>query len=50
MKEMVKENHTLNHGIDECCSIAESMIDEIHQIVIPESVRSCLPAEGIKAL
>ncbi len=39
MKEMDKDNRTsLNHGIDECCSIAESMIDEIHQIVIPESV------------
>jgi hypothetical protein len=44
MKEMVKENHTLNHGIDECCSIAESMIDEIHLIAAPES--SVMPASG----
>jgi hypothetical protein len=36
MKEMVKENHASNHGIDECCSIAESMIDEIHHIAIQE--------------
>ena len=36
MKEMVKENRALNHGIDECCSIAESMIDEIHHIAIQE--------------
>lgn len=44
MKEIAKENHTLNHGIDECCSIAESMIDEIHQIGIPES--AVMPASG----
>ena len=37
MKEMVKEDHALNHGIDECCSIAESMIDEIHHIAIQET-------------
>jgi hypothetical protein len=37
MKEMVKENHGSNHGVDECCSIAESMMDEIHHIAIPES-------------
>jgi hypothetical protein len=44
MKEMVKENRALNHGIDECCSIAESMIDEIHQIVLPES--AIIPTSG----
>lgn len=44
MKEMVKENHALSHGIDECCSIAESMIDEIHLIAIPET--SAVPASG----
>ena len=44
MKEMVKENHALSHGIDECCSIAESIIDEIHQIEVPES--SVIPASG----
>jgi hypothetical protein len=44
MKEIVEDNHTLNRGIEECCNIAESMIDEIHQIVIPESV--ILPAGG----
>jgi len=37
MKEMVKENHGANHGTDECCSIAESMIDEIHHIAIQET-------------
>ncbi len=44
MKEMVKENYTLNHGIDECGNIAESMIDDIHQIVIPES--TIMPTSG----
>ena len=37
MKEMVKENHGSNRGIDECCSIAESIIDEIHHIAIQET-------------
>ena len=41
---MIEDNHTLNRGIEECCIIAESMIDEIHQIVIPESV--ILPTGG----
>jgi hypothetical protein len=44
MKEIVEDNHTLNRGIEECCNIAESMIDEIHQIVIPERV--ILPTGG----
>jgi len=35
MKEIVKRNCiTLDHGMNECCNIAESMIEEIHQIVI----------------
>ena len=38
MKEIVKRNCTaLDHGMNECCNIAESMIDEIHQIVILKS-------------
>jgi hypothetical protein len=37
MKEMVKDNHGSNHGTDECYSIAESMIDEIHHIAIQET-------------
>jgi hypothetical protein len=38
MKEIDDRNRaTSDHGIDECCSIAESMIEEIHQIVILES-------------
>jgi len=37
MKEVVKENRSaLDHGMDECCNIAESMIEEIHQIALPE--------------
>ncbi len=37
MKEVIKENRfTLDRGMDECCSIAESMIEEIHQIAMPE--------------
>lgn len=44
MKEMVKDNQGSIHGIDECCNIAESMIDEIHHIAIPES--SAISASG----
>ena len=44
MKEMIKDNHGSNHGIDECCSIAESMIDEIHHIAIQEKASS--PSRG----
>ena len=37
MKEVVKENRSVpDIGMDECCSIAESMIEEIHQIAVPE--------------
>ncbi len=37
MKEVVKENHfALDRSMEECCSIAESMIEEIHQISMPE--------------
>ena len=37
MKEVVKENRSApDRGMDECCSIAESMIEEIHQIALPE--------------
>jgi hypothetical protein len=43
MKEIVKENHPApDPGMDECCSIAESMIEEIHQIALPE--RCILPS------
>jgi hypothetical protein len=36
MKEVVKENcSSLDRGMDECCNIAESMIEEIHQISLP---------------
>ena len=39
MEEISKEcQNSLNHGMDECCSIAESMIDEIHQISVHESI------------
>ncbi|NTV27177.1 MAG: hypothetical protein HGA93_00600 [Methanothrix sp.] len=38
MKEIVKRNcAALDHGMNECCNIAESMIEEIHQIVILKS-------------
>jgi UDP-N-acetylmuramyl pentapeptide synthase len=37
MKEVVEEDSfALDRGMDECCSIAESMIEEIHQIALPE--------------
>jgi hypothetical protein len=37
MKEVIKYNRSaLDHGMDECCNIAESMIEEIHQIALPE--------------
>jgi hypothetical protein len=37
MKEVTKDNRSaLDRGMDECCSIAESMIEEIHQIAVPE--------------
>jgi len=36
MKEVVKENCSpRDRGMDECCNIAESMIEEIHQIALP---------------
>ena len=39
MKEIDERNHaTLDNGNDECCSIAESMIEEIHQNEIQESI------------
>ena len=44
MKEMVKDNRGSNHGIDECCSIAESMIDDIHHIAIQE--KASRPSRG----
>ena len=37
MEKVVKENRSaLDRGMDECCNIAESMIEEIHQIALPE--------------
>ena len=37
MKEVVKENSSSSdRGMDECCNIAESMIEEINQIALPE--------------
>jgi hypothetical protein len=37
MKEVVKENQSaLDRGMDECCNIAQSMIEEIHMIALPE--------------
>jgi len=36
MEEVIKDNgHAPDHGMDECCNIAESMIEEIHQIALP---------------
>jgi hypothetical protein len=38
MKEISKDNSALQEpSLDECCSIAESMMEEIHQIIIPEN-------------
>jgi hypothetical protein len=37
MKEVIKENRFApDSGMDECCTIAESMIEEIHLIAVPE--------------
>jgi hypothetical protein len=37
MKEVVKENRSsLDRRMDECCNIAESMIEEINMIALPE--------------
>jgi len=37
MKEVIIGNRSaLDRGMDECCSIAESMIEEIHQNAVPE--------------
>ncbi len=36
MKEIIKGNVPANRGSDECCSIAESMIEEIHLITVHE--------------
>jgi hypothetical protein len=38
MKETVKDNRIPSDDPDECCSLAESMMEEIHQIMIPDSV------------
>jgi hypothetical protein len=36
MNEVVKENGcSMDRGMDECCNIAESMIEEINLIVMP---------------
>jgi|GEM_PF-583225 len=38
MKEIIKENVSGEEpSLDECCSIAESMMEEIHQIMIPDN-------------
>ena len=36
MKEVIQDKVcTPDRGMDECCNIAESMIEEIHQIALP---------------
>lgn len=45
MKETVKENRIPLDDPDECCSLAESMMEEIHQIMIPDSVAAS-PGSG----
>jgi len=36
MKEVVQDKVcTSDRGMDECCNIAESMIEELHQIALP---------------
>ena len=38
MKEITKENSSQEKPFqDECCNIAESMMEEIHQIMIPDN-------------
>jgi len=36
-------------GTDECCLIAESMIDELHQITISERIATPRVAEGTES-
>ncbi|MDM7934629.1 MAG: hypothetical protein QUS08_04480 [Methanothrix sp.] len=37
MKEIfIEGKEAPEQGLDECCSIAESMLEEIHQIILPE--------------
>lgn len=36
MKEIIRGNVPMNGGSDECCNIAESMIEEIQLITIHE--------------
>lgn len=45
MKKINKDWSTgSNPGTDECCLIAESMIEELHQIAVPE--RISIPSGG----
>jgi len=45
MKKMSEDcSKSSNQGTDECCLIAESMIDELHQIAVPE--RISIPSGG----
>jgi len=45
MKEIIKKNSTTLDEPDECCSLAESMMEEIHQIMIPDSLATS-PGSG----
>jgi hypothetical protein len=36
MRETIKGNVSMNGGADECCSIAESMMEEIHLLATHE--------------
>ncbi|HNX39418.1 MAG TPA: hypothetical protein PKK11_02455 [Methanothrix sp.] len=49
MKEVIKEHRIAGDGaMEECCGIAESMIDEIHQIAMPCSPLSLRAGERHK--
>jgi hypothetical protein len=49
MKDVAEENRSASDGgLKECCSIAESMIEEIHQIVVPECLIASTACERHK--
>lgn len=49
MKEVIKEHRIAGDGVmEECCGIAESMIDEIHQIAMPSTPLSLRAGERHK--
>jgi hypothetical protein len=49
MEEVIKDSRISADGaMEECCGIAESMIDEIHQIAMPSAPHSLRAGERHK--